>query len=198
MTNILAVLTILTVTNWESVGTLTDKKGQQFDVVEGVRCTNWTATFEFEGRQIGFVLKSVRGDKCDEVKNPLPNAWFAMTNYQIPGLPWFTNVVMTNNLILLNGGGSTEILARTNQPTGNGITEWSYARTGRVQLSSNDVLNAVGDWPQIKHVEGTNIISLPTPHDLLPKIQLPTNQDLSNRAFMEIPSIKSIQFATNQ
>lgn len=133
MTNILAVLTILTVTNWESVGTFTDKKGQQFDVVEGVRCTNWTATFEFEGRQIGFVLKSARGDKCDEVKNLIPpkatidgwttNNFFIMTNYF-----HYTNSFLNQNI--------TPVIA-----------------------ALDDVAS------RVKHVDGTNVIPLPTPHD---------------------------------
>jgi hypothetical protein len=37
MTNIVATLLFLTVTNWESTGTFTDKKGNVFDVAEGYR-----------------------------------------------------------------------------------------------------------------------------------------------------------------
>lgn len=77
MTNTIAAILTLIVTNTASIGTFTDKAGTSYDVQESKYGTNTVAIIEFEGQKREFILKSEPGPVIGEMK--VPN-WKFITN----------------------------------------------------------------------------------------------------------------------
>jgi len=82
MTNTIAAILVLIVTNWVNVGTFTDHDNKSFDVLEGRTATNTEAVVNWNGKEFRLLMQSDAGP-TNQVRQfkERPPVWIWATNY---------------------------------------------------------------------------------------------------------------------
>lgn len=95
----ITMASLIVVTNWQSIGTFTDKAGRQYDVLQGSLMTNVVGTMSAEGQSVEHVFKSTQGPTNDALRL-VPIATQGILVNAPPPLPINPRFIYANEVVV--------------------------------------------------------------------------------------------------